>query len=317
MAFDLSRFTFERVLNDDPAAHSVTLLGILRSPDDSDGQGSTAIVRMEKTALPSFSDGLISAVKIIDSTDIYTWMFGWLGYSSDRPDVKINVVCPATDVHIRKVHLKFFYSRQQVHIVRETPALYERVVRPYIDTFPASRTKWIDEIISGRSEAEKVVFRSPETDVHGFLILPDMKWDLTTVTSLYLVALMLLPDIKCLRDLSRAHLPLLRSIRREAARAVKARWGLDSTELRLFVHYQPSYYHFHVHIVNANHTGLMGMTVGQAHLLDDIISLLELDLESGPSIFQRVTLSYGLGEQHGFFAAMKTAQSQLLDESYA
>jgi hypothetical protein len=31
---------------------------------------------------------------------------------------------------------------------------------------------------------------------------------------------------------------------------------------------------FHVHIVNANHIGWMGCTVGQAHLLDDIISLV-------------------------------------------
>lgn len=32
--------------------------------------------------------------------------------------------------------------------------------------------------------------------------------------------------------------------------------------------------HFHVHIVNASYAGLMGMAVGQAHLLDDIISLV-------------------------------------------
>ena len=121
-----------------------------------------------------------------------------------------------------------------------------------------------------------------------------MKWDLTSLASLYLVALMLLPDIKCLRDLTCSHLPLLRSIRRKAIDVVKTRWGLEATELRLFVHYQPSYCrshlyapitvarlhrlttvdHFHVHIVNANHTGLLGMTVGQAHMLDDIISLV-------------------------------------------
>jgi len=204
------------------------------------------------------------------------------------------------------------YSKQQFHIVRETPALYERIVRPYIDAFPASRTQWIDEIISGRSEAEKILFRSPPAaDPFGFLILPDMKWDLTNVASLYLVALMLLPDIKSLRDLNRSHIPLLRSIRREAANAVESRWGLQATELRLFVHYQPSYYHFHVHIVNASHWGLKGMAVGQAHMLDDIISLLELDEPTGPSIFQRMTLSYGIGEQHGLFSAMKTAQSEL------
>ena len=88
-------------------------------------------------------------------------MLGWLSHSVDRPDVKINVIYPATDVHIRKViHSMSFhdynrepesltpppffvqYSKQQVHIVRETPALYERIVKPYIDAFPASRTQW-------------------------------------------------------------------------------------------------------------------------------------------------------------------------------
>jgi len=33
--------------------------------------------------------------------------------------------------------------------------------------------------------------------------------------------------------------------------------------------------HFHVHIVNVNFEGgMLGMTVGQAHLLDDVISLV-------------------------------------------
>ena len=68
-----------------------------------------------------------------------------------------------------------------------------------------------------------------------------MKWDLTSIGSLYLVALMLLPNIKSLRDLTYSHLPLLRTIRREATNIVKTRWGLEATELRLFVHYQPSY----------------------------------------------------------------------------
>ncbi|KAN0111709.1 HIT-like domain containing protein [Russula decolorans] len=311
MDFELDRFVFGRVLNEDPIARSVTILGTLRptASDISDAtEGKPAIVRIERTALPSFSDGLISTTKLIETTDIYAWMLGWLGHSEDRPDVKINAIYPATDVHIRK------YSNQHVHIVRETPALYERIVKPYIDAFPASRTQWVDEIISGRSEAEKVLFRSPpEADPFGFLILPDMKWDLANLASLYLVALTLLPNIKSLRDLNLSHLPLLRSIRREATNVVKSRWGLERTELRLFIHYQPSYYHFHVHIVNANHTALMGMTVGQAHMLDDIISLLELDEPTGPSIFQRMTLSYGLGEQHGLFSAMQGAQSELLE----
>ena len=83
---------------------------------------------------------------------------------------------------------------------------------------------------------------------------------------------------------------MLKSIRSEAHRVVSEKWGLGQGSLRLFVHYQPSYCasgpsfclicpltrpdHFHVHIVNVEYQGLLGMTVGQAHLLDDIISLV-------------------------------------------
>ena len=90
--------------------------------------------------------------------------------------------------------------------------------------------------------------------------------------------------------------------------------------------------HFHVHIVNASFYGIMGSTVGQAHLLDDIISLvchvaakmlapaydtfqLELDPDSydGPSIFERLTLTYGLGSQHGLYESMRQAQKEIDD----
>lgn len=72
------------------------------------------------------------------------------------------------------------------------------------------------------------------------------------------------------------------------------------------------------------------MIVGQAHLLDDVIALvrrdfmtrmisqvfpqLELD-EENPSeslgIFERITLTYGLGEQHGLYDAMKAVQAEI------
>ena len=123
------------------------------------------------------------------------------------------------------------------------------------------------------------------------MILPDMKWDLKTVSSLYLVALVQDRSIRSLRDLRKRHVGLLSSIRSVAERVVQEKWGLGRGALRMYVHYQPSYCklhppdlrvaevvlvdHFHVHIVNANYQGAMlGMSVGQAHLLDDIISLV-------------------------------------------
>lgn len=120
-----------------------------------------------------------------------------------------------------------------------------------------------------------------------------MKWDLVNTSNLYLMAIALDRRIQCLRDLQKAHIPMLQKIRSEACRVVQEKWGLQADELRLYVHYQPSYCkasiflfrqtvvfpyystdHFHVHIVNANYVSLLGMTVGQAHLLEDIISLV-------------------------------------------
>ncbi|EMD31964.1 hypothetical protein CERSUDRAFT_69043 [Gelatoporia subvermispora B] len=306
----LRSFHFDRLLNEDPITHALTLLGSFPAPEGAQGR-SPAIVRIEKTALlleragELLSQSLRDA-RLIESTDIYTWLFGWLESSVDAPDVKINVIHPATDVHIRK------YSAQQVVIVRETPALYARIVRPYIDAFPAARTQWVENILSGTSEADKVLHRD-SSPTHGHVLLPDMKWDLKTISSLYLVAIASARDVRSLRDLHGGHLGMLRSIRREAARVVRERWGLGKGALRMFVHYQPSYYHFHVHIVNVNYNGLPGMSVGQAHLLDDVIALLELGPEDGPSVFEQATLTYTLGEQHGLYAPMKAAQDELDD----
>jgi len=77
--------------------------------------------------------------------------------------------------------------------------------------------------------------------------------------------------------------------------------------------------------VNANYPMGFGMAVGQAHLLDDVISLvctfslgrlpplmpevqLELDPDDGPSIMERMTLTYGLGENHGLYPLLTGAE---------
>ncbi|PSS37977.1 hypothetical protein PHLCEN_2v160 [Hermanssonia centrifuga] len=190
----------------------------------------------------------------------------------------------------------------------------------------------VEDILSGKSEVDKILHRAPSPE-YGYVILPDMKWDLITISSLYLMAISLSSSIRSLRDLRKSHLPMLRSIRVETARIVKERWGLGEGSIRMFIHYQPSYCvyiracpsstihtkyasedHFHVHIVNANYLGLMGSTVGQAHLLDDVISLLEVDSDNiadGTSIYERLTLTYGLGDQHGLFGPLKQAQAMI------
>lgn len=47
---------------------------------------------------------------------------------------------------------------------------------------------------------------------NGFILLPDLKWNGTTLENLYLLAIVITKDIKSLRDLTSEHLPLLKNI---------------------------------------------------------------------------------------------------------
>ena len=94
----------------------------------------------------------------------------------------------------------------------------------------------VENILTGLSEQSKILYSSP-----SFTILPDMKWDLKTVSSLYLVAIVQDRSIRSMRDLRKRHVGLLKDIRREAARIVNEKWGLGNGSLRIYVHYQPSY----------------------------------------------------------------------------
>ncbi|KAJ7634063.1 scavenger mRNA decapping enzyme [Mycena polygramma] len=323
-ASSLQGFAFEQILLDEPEKCRLTVLGTFPAsfsmhPEQEGMETLPAIIRIEKTAIPvdisqrifpGNIGAFLSQVKRMENTDIYTWLAGWISAASmekqPQGDVKVNIICPATDVHIRK------YSKQNSILVRETPDIYRRVVQPYISQFPPERTKWVTEILDGAKEQSKILFSSSD-----FIILPDMKWDLHTIGSFYLIAIVRNKELRSLRDLrgdpALGHIALLKSIRREASTIAGEKWGIPRGGLRMYIHYQPSYYHFHVHIVNANYEAGMGMSVGQAHLLDDVIALLELDEENphSPGIFERMTLTYGLGEQHGLYSAMKAVQGEI------
>ena len=100
-------------------------MGSFPAPDSTTNRNA-AVVRIERAALPLddaaniFGTGMAD-IRLIESNDIvrtslllspynlslslnqYTWLLGWLSPSTTRPDVKINIICPATEVHIRKV----------------------------------------------------------------------------------------------------------------------------------------------------------------------------------------------------------------------
>lgn len=66
---------------------------------------------------------------------------------------------------------------------------------------------------------------------------------------------------------------------------------MGQSQLRIYVHYQPSYYHFHVHFTHLNYLA-PGSNVERAHLLQDVIENLQLY----PNFYSQKTLSFVIQE---------------------
>ncbi|EPQ29803.1 uncharacterized protein PFL1_02476 [Pseudozyma flocculosa PF-1] len=331
----LDSFRLERILDQDPKQKSANLLGTLEHGDASQPQQAILILEKTHFSEASFScigrhtrgsdngeassepptksakldkthpeqhglsasarGSLLESVANLGQNDIYTWLLAWLSPSSAPDgqrrdaDVKLTLICPATQTHIDK------YSAQRKLMVYETPQMYTDLVLPYIESIPPSRIQWVYNILEHKKEADTILYEDPDPEA-GFILLPDLKWDQKTLSSLYLQAVVHNRKLRSLRDLKMEHVGMLRAIRDRATQVARDKYGLAGSEgkdgtLRCFIHYQPSYYHLHVHILASSYTSHPGSIVGQAHLLEDVIDLLELGVD-----FRQRTLGYALGE---------------------
>eukprot|EP00891_Asterochloris_glomerata_P004472 jgi/Astpho2/4472/e_gw1.00067.224.1_t len=179
-------------------------------------------------------------------------------------DITVDLTFPATQKHIDKNEV------QEVFMVQETPELYKAVVLPHIESFPASRLQWVYNILEKMAEVERLLFEDPDPAT-GFMLHPDLKWDQAQVTGLYCVAICHRRDVRSLRDLRAEHLPLLLNIRQKGAQVILNRFQVPDDRLRIYLHYQPSYYHLHVHFAHLQLDLGGGAAVGKAYLLDDVI----------------------------------------------
>jgi len=64
---------------------------------------------------------------------------------------------------------------------------------------------------------------------------------------LYLIGIVHEKNLKSIRSLRKHHLPLLKKLWRDGTDAISARYGVPRSQIRAYFHYQPSYYHLHVH----------------------------------------------------------------------
>lgn len=230
------------------------------------------------------------SILLLENNDIY---YQYLVFLGEYSAAKISLIHPATPVHIAK------YRHQERLLIEETPALYATSTLPYIDQLSQARIKWVDNILTGSSEQDKILYDNPDPQ-DGFVILPDSKWDQKTLNALYLLVLVRRGDLRSLRDVrGHLHASLLQDIRQRAKEVVSTKYpSIKPNQLRMYVHYLPTYYYFHLHIVHLELES-MGCAVGAAHLLDDIIDNVT---HIKDDYYAQRTLYYTLGVEHELYA---------------
>lgn len=284
----------------DQAGRRTALLGAIDS--------KPAILLAEKAAFPTdeehfvgFASGL-ETVQNLGVNDIYSWFMassardaGSDGGRHASHDMKINLIWPCTPKHVTK------YSAQSIRNVIETPQIYREHVRPYMqNNRDDGRLNWIYDILEGRAEQEDVMHRRvSEADAEeneGFMLLPDLNWDRKTISSLHCLGICERRDLWSIRDLCKKHVPWLKHMRQKLLDATTKLYPtLEEDQLKLYIHYQPTYYHFHIHVVNVLSDAGATQAVGKALSLDNIIDQIER-MQNDEDGMHGVTLTYTVGE---------------------
>ncbi|XP_075899621.1 m7GpppX diphosphatase-like [Nelusetta ayraudi] len=283
----LSGFVTSQILNDSAREKKIFVHGKLDNQE--------AVVIMEKTPIREENLAEIfsgSRLELDMRNDIYSTYR--LQAPAHLSEIKTTVVCPATENHVKK------YRRQETFLVEEREDDYGSITLPYVEKLCLG-VQWVYNILEKKAESERVVYEDQDPEV-GFILLPDFKWDQKQTDDLYLIAIVNKRNIKSLRDLTSEHLPLLQNIFQKGQEVILERYKLPASKLRVYLHYQPSYYHLHVHFTRLSYDA-PGCGVERAHLLADVIQNLQFKCD----YYRSATLYFPLSAEHGLLNKFKEA----------
>ncbi|CAM9675794.1 unnamed protein product [Ectocarpus sp. 4 AP-2014] len=239
----------------------------------------------------------------------YTFLRGLEGNS-----YSLEVVAPASERTVNR------NRPVTTAMLTETAEMHASVTGPHMDRIvgDGKSLSWLFNVLSKEKEAERVLYEDEDPE-HGFLLNIDTKWrthpDISTVPrheweghpsvgDLYCLAISHQRGIRTLRDLRAKHVPMLKEIYGRGVGTIEAVYGVPEDQLRVFVHYMPQFFHFHVHFtrrVVLHNT--IGVEAERAHLLVDIIQNLERD----SYFYETRTMQFRVRENDALHTAFKNA----------
>jgi len=210
------------------------------------------------------------------------------------PSYQVEIISPASERQIQRS-----MPTPETSMIEETPEMYTKIVEPHIQTvIDSGSLNWISNVVSGEKERERLLRQEQD-----FILNVDTKWrshpncnevprsewyNHPSTEDLYCLAIASDSSIRSIRDLGRHNVPMLQSILSKGRATIEEVYGVQPDQLRVFVHYQPQFYHFHVHFTRLDNE--IGCLVERAHLLSDIIQ----NLRSDSDFYVKRTITYRL-----------------------
>jgi len=234
--------------------------------------------KIKDTFAVIFSDFKINKIDLNLTDEQFSKEYFW-NFKID--DKEINVVCQKDD------NTLFFDNKKNNYIIiKEKPEIYKKHILPYINNLFELNTKWIFNIINGKTEQDKVLLK--ESD---HIIVKDTNWNTESNDMFYILSIPF-EQIKTIRDLRKKHIPLLEDMKNKCLLVAKD-YLLKESQLYFFFHYHPSFYQLHLHCVRINHPKLSAKYF-RCNMLDTVIS----NLKKSSYYYKNKTLSFEIPKNH-------------------
>ena len=141
----------------------------------------------------------------------------------------------------------------------------------FINNYNFINEKWIYNIIDGIYEQDKILLRNDQ-----FVIIPNYTWDSYYIDKLQVLTIVTDKSIRSIRDLDYSHVQLLKLMYSMTITTIKKTYNVDESELKSFLHYEPSTYLLHIHFVHINNIDFRS-SIEYSHDINSVIFNLTLD----------------------------------------
>lgn len=187
--------------------------------------------------------------------------------------------------HPEEKEISRLNQKYEPHYVTET---YDDYLKR-MDELDPINLKWIQKILDGVSEQEKILERNSD-----YLVVRDWKFDIEydddglakfDRENLHLLGIPI-ERIGSLRDIQPRHIPMLKEMKQKALEICEEVFNMQRDEIKIYFHYPPTTYHLHVHYT---WVGQSDSTVNfeRAFDFDTVVRNIEMD-----SAYYQTPLAY-------------------------